>query len=98
MPAITDIANIDTEIVITERVVTNQFRILKIEENVADNRLQVEVQLGPFVLDENNNVVRGGPQIGVGIWQNEEYMQHRDSWTNDELITAVKAKLEILQS
>ena len=96
MPNITDITTINREIVLSERVVTNQFRIIKINEDVAEKRLAVEVQLGPFVTDENNTIIRTGPQFGVNIWEKEEYEQHRDSWTNDQLITATAAKLEII--
>lgn len=97
MPAINDLQGISTEIVLQERVTTTEFKIVEIHENIRERNVRVEVELGPFVSDTRPNgetVLRGSSRRGVNVWSNAEYDAIRDTWSNTELLAAVKAKLE----
>ena len=97
------IANTQTsgsEIVLSERVVTTEYRIAQIHEDVIDRRVQVEVELGPFVTENigpegsgETRVRATGGRRGVLVWEGDEYESIRDSWTNTDLIAAVAAKM-----
>lgn len=97
------IANTQTsgsEIVLSERKVTTEYRIVQIREDIFDRRVEVEVELGPFVTetigpeDSGLTQVRGtGGRRGIQVWQGDEYESIRDSWTNADLIAAVAAKM-----
>lgn len=96
MPTIADNQSIETEIVLSERVVTTEFRIMEIHESVRNRHVRVEVELGPFVTEERPNgetTVRGSGRRGVDVWSGEEYDSIRDSWSNVDLLAAVTAKM-----
>lgn len=97
MPAaITDTQGLDGEIVLSERRVTTEFRIVEIHESIQNRFVRAEVELGPFVTEERPNgetEVRGSGRRGVNVWDNEGYDAVRDTWTNEDLMVAVKAKL-----
>lgn len=91
---------LDGEIVLTERKVTNEYRIVMIREFVVDRRVEVEVELGPFVTetfgpenDPRTEVRAEGGRRGLRVWEGDEYESIRDSWTNTDLIAAVAAKM-----
>ena len=93
---IVDVGTITTEIVLSERRVTNEFAITQIMENVRDRMVRVEVELGPFTEETRPNGEverRGSGNRGVVVWQNEEYDAIRDTWVNADLIAAIKSKL-----
>lgn len=93
---IVDVGTITTEIVLSERRVTNEFAITQIMENVRDKMVRVEVELGPFTEETRPNGEvdrRGSGSRGVVVWQNEEYDAIRDTWANADLIAAIKSKL-----
>ena len=87
---------IQTEIVLTERVTTNEFRIVEIHESIQNRSVRVEVELGPFVTEERPNgetETRGTGRRGVNVWSGDAYDAVRDTWTNVDLLTAVTATL-----
>jgi len=96
MPAINDVQGTVTEVVLQERLVTNEFKVVEIHENIRDRFVRAEVELGPFTSEERPNgqsVTRGTGRRGVNVWANEEYDAIRDTWTNADLLDAVKAKI-----
>lgn len=92
MSIITEIQGLPSEVVIIERQTTSDFKIESIRENIAGRFVDVEVELGPFA-ENPSGVVAGSGRRSVRIWTNEEYDAIRDSWTNADLIDAVKNKL-----
>lgn len=98
MPAAINTAQgVAKEIVLQERVVTNEFRITEIHESIQNRFVRVDVELGPFTEETRPGgqvEVRGSGRRGVVAWDNEAYDAVRDTWTNADLIAAVKAKLE----
>ena len=96
MTTIVENQTIQSEIVLTERVTTNEFRIVQIQENIQNRFVQVEVELGPFVTEERPNgesETRGSGRRGVTVWSGDAYDAVRDTWTNADLLTAVTAAL-----
>lgn len=97
MATINDTQAITSEIVLQERVTTTEFRIVEIHESIQDRMVRVDVELGPFETvqrPDGATNTRGRGRRGVIAWSNEEYDLIRDTWTNTDLIAAVKAKLE----
>ena len=97
MPAINDVQGITTEIVLQERLTTNEFKVVEIHENIRDRVVRAEVELGPFTTDTRPNgqtVTRGASRRGVNVWDGDAYDAIRDTWANSDLLDAVKAKLE----
>lgn len=99
--AITNTLTAETEILLSERVVTTDYRISNVFENIKGRSVRVEIELGPFIpdpdpiLDANGNpknktFAQGGKRI-IDVWTGNEYDAIRDTWTNVELIAAVKA-------
>lgn len=89
---------LQTEVVLSERVTTNEFRITEIHENVQNRFVRAEIELGPFVTEQRPNgetEIRGTGRQGVTVWQNDEYDEVRDTWRNEDLIAKV---LEVLSS
>lgn len=96
MPTIVDNHSVENEIVLSERVVTTEFRIVEIHENIRNRFVRVEVELGPFVTETRPNgetEIRGSGRRGVDVWSNAEYDALRDTWTNEDLLVAVTAKM-----
>lgn len=96
MPAINDVQGTASEIVLQERLTTTEFKVVEINENIRDRIVRAEVELGPFTTEERPNGqthTRGASRRGVTVWSNEEYDAIRDTWTNSDLLDAVKAKL-----
>jgi len=96
MTAITDTQALETEIVITERRATTEFRIVEVHESIQNRFVRVEVDLGPFVTEERPNgetEIRGSGRRGVLVWDRESYDAVRDTWTNADLMAAVKTAL-----
>lgn len=98
MPAtIADVQPVTAEIVLQERVTTNEFIISEIHESIRNRFVRVDVELGPFTSDTRPNgqtEVRGSGRRGIVAWDNEDYDAVRDTWTNVDLMAVVKAKLE----
>jgi len=101
MPAaanITDTHPTTDEIVLSERVVSKEFKILEIREQIFEKRVQVEVELGPFITRERpdgSTEVFGTSRRGLLVWQGDEYDAIRDHWSNADLLPAVIAKLAV---
>jgi hypothetical protein len=95
MPAanITENLSFANEVVLSERVVTSEYRIIEIQESIENRSVAVQCEIGPFVEGE-----RGGQTVLVGssrqnmvVWAGDAYDAIRDTWTNADLITAVGA-------
>jgi hypothetical protein len=96
MTTIVENQTIQSEIVLSERVTTNEFRIVQIQESIQNRFVQVEVELGPFVTEERpsgETETRGTGRRGVNVWSGDAYDAVRDTWTNADLLTAVTAAL-----
>jgi hypothetical protein len=97
MPAtITEVQPVSKEIVLQERVTTNEFVVTEIHENIRNRFVRVEVELGPFTTETRPNgetETRGSGRRGVIVWDNAAYDAVRDTWTNSDLMTLVAAKL-----
>lgn len=96
MPAITDTQSLETEIVLTERRATTEFRVVEIHESIQNRYVRAAVDLGPFVTTERpdgSTETQGSSRRGVTVWDRESYDEIRDTWTNADLMVAVKAAL-----
>jgi hypothetical protein len=92
---ITDQQTVPGEIVLSERVTTNEFMITEIYENIRDRFVRADIELGPFVVEDRGgqNYTRGTSRRGITVWENEAYDAVRDTWRNEDLIAVVKAAL-----
>ena len=92
---IADPQTIAGEIVLSERVTTNEFIIVEIQENIRERYVRAEIELGPFVTEQRpmGDIVRGSSRRGIVVWQNEAYDTVRDTWRNEDLMLAVTAIL-----
>lgn len=96
MPAaINIVATSSNEIVLSERQVTSEWRVRQITEDVKDRIVRVNVELGPFVLDQHDPSLSHGTGGSRNIiaWENEGYDAVRDTWTNADLLAVVSTKL-----
>lgn len=96
MAGIIEVGTLSSEIVLTERIVSTEFKIIEVFEQVVNRRVRAEVELGPFVTEEGPGGVpqlRGSSRRGVTVWENEAYDAIRDTWNNTDLIAAVTAAL-----
>lgn len=95
MSTIADIGTLATEVVLTERIVTTEFKIYEIHEYIDQKQVRVEVELGPFVTEEGplGTQTRGSSRRGVVVWQGDAYDAVRDTWRNEDLIAAVQVAL-----
>jgi hypothetical protein len=94
--AITNILSLTAEVVLSERQVTNEFRIREIQEEVENRRVHVRIELGPFITEERPNggtETRGSSTRGINVWENDEYDAIRDTWANEDLIAKVTSIL-----
>lgn len=95
---ITSVSTLPTEIVITPRVVSTEFRIVEITENIDNRVVRVDIELGPFVTDtepSGNTTIRGTGRRSVVAWRGDAYTAVRDTWRNEDLIAKVT---EVLQA
>jgi len=86
---------LDGEIVLSERVVANEFVIIEIFENIRDRYVRATLELGPFVTETalTGDVIRGTSRRSVVVWENQEYDAVRDTWRNEDLLAAIKVIL-----
>lgn len=85
------------EIVLSERVVTNEFIVVEIFESITNRFVRAEVELGPFVTTDRpdgSSETRGSSRRGVVVWENAEYDAVRDTWRNEDLIAKIKTIFE----
>ena len=90
--AILDTQSLTAEVVLSERRVTNEFKIREIQEEIENRRVHVRVELGPFITEESPNgetQTRGSSTRGLNVWENEAYDTIRDTWNNADLIARV---------
>ena len=83
------------EIVLSERVVTNDYRVVRIEEDVRQRFVRVEVEIGPFIEEtfpDGRVNVRGSGRRGFVIWENDAYDAVRDTWRNEDLLAELATK------
>lgn len=95
--SIVDPQTVATEIVLSERVVTNEFVITEIFESIVNRFVRAEIDLGPFVTEtrpDGSTHTRGSSRRGVTVWENEAYDAVRDTWRNEDLIARVKEVFE----
>lgn len=97
MAAIADVQGVSKEIVLQERVTTTDYKIREIHENIQNRFVHVDLELGPFIQEERPSgqiITRGTSNRRLTVWENDAYDAIRDTWTNSDLIAAVKAKME----
>lgn len=95
MATIAETQPLVSEIVLTERVVTTEYKIIEIHESISDRRVTVSVELGPFTVGPAPQSLRGSSTRRIVIWENEAYDTIRDTWTNADLMLVVNAKLGV---
>lgn len=96
MPAINQVQPVQGEIVLQERVVTNEFMVTEIFESIRDRYVRVDVELGPFTTQtkpDGEILVRGTGRRGLMVWDGQEYDAIRDTWSNSDLMAALRTKL-----
>lgn len=94
--SIVDPQTVATEIVLSERVVTNEFVVVEIFESIVNRSVRAEIELGPFVTDtrpDGSTQTRGSSRRGYTVWENDAYDAVRDTWRNEDLIARVKTIL-----
>lgn len=93
---IADGQTVNSEIVLSERVTTNEFMITEIHESIRDRFVRAEIELGPFITEERGGqtFTRGSSRRGIVVWENDAYDAVRDTWRNEDLIARIKAALE----
>lgn len=94
--SIVDPQTVATEIVLSERVVTNEFVVVEIFESIVNRSVRAEIELGPFVTDtrpDGSTQTRGSSRRGITVWENDAYDAVRDTWRNEDLIARVKTIL-----
>jgi hypothetical protein len=92
MPTIVDNQTLENEIVLSERVVTTEFRVVEIYESIQDRFVRAEIELGPFITEERPGgelETRGSSRRGVVVWEKESYDAVRDVWRNEDLLTRI---------
>lgn len=85
-----------TEIVLSERVTTSEFKVAEMYENVANRTVRAEIELGPFVSTNNPSdptETRGSSRRSIVVWQGAEYDAVRDSWNNLDLLARLPSLL-----
>lgn len=97
MPAtIADIGTVSSEIVLSERRVTNEFLIVEIQEHIKQRFVRAEIELGPFTTEtrpDGSTETRGTSRRGMVVWENTNYDAVRDTWSNADLIAQVTSIL-----
>ena len=95
--AILGTQSLTNEVVLSERQVTNEFRIREIQEEIENRKVHVRVELGPFITEERGpngeTETRGSSTRGITVWENEAYDAIRDTWANSDLIAKVTSIL-----
>lgn len=94
--SIVDPQTVATEIVLSERVVTNEFVITEIFESIVNRSVRAEIELGPFNTEtrpDGSTQTRGSSRRGITVWENEAYDAVRDTWRNEDLIARIKTIL-----
>jgi hypothetical protein len=94
--SITSSQTAKSEIVLSERVVTTDYKIVQIQESIKNRFVEVQIELGPFVTEDGPGgptQTRGSSMRNIQVWHNEEYDAIRDTWTNADLIAAVATKI-----
>lgn len=94
--SINQVGTAATEIVLTERKVTTEWRVRQITENIENRFVRVEVELGPFVEEDGpggQKRTRGSGGRSLVIWDNDAYDAVRDTWTNADLLAIIPTKL-----
>lgn len=94
---ISNTVSLDTELVLTERRATSEFRITEVHESIVSRFVRVEIEMGPFVSYEDPNgttrLEGAGGRRSLIVWDNETYDAIRDTWTNTDLLSVVKDRL-----
>ena len=96
MTTIADTLTAESTIVIQQALSTNEFIVCEVHESIQNRFVRAEIELGPFVTEERPNGetdTRGSSRRGITVWENEAYDAIRDTWTNPDLIVAIKALL-----
>lgn len=98
MPAaINEILTVSNEIVISERVVTTEWKVVEINEHITERCVRANIEFGPFLQDNrpSGTVLRGtGGSRSMTVWEGEEYDAIRDIWTNADLLNRIQTILE----
>ena len=84
------------DIVLSERVVTKDYKIVQIQESIQNRFVEVQIELGPFVTEQgpgDSTQTRGSGRRNIQVWHDTEYDAIRDTWTNADLIAAVATKI-----
>ena len=94
--SITNSQTATEDIVLSERVVTKDYKIVQIQESIQNRFVDVQIELGPFVTEDGpggSTQTSGSSRRNIRVWQDTEYDAIRDTWTNEDLIAAVAAKI-----
>lgn len=86
------------ELIIQERIVTTDFIITEIHENIQNRVVRAQIELGPFVEETGPRGItstRGSGRRNIVIWEGDEYDIISDTWTNDDLLQVIKNKLGV---
>lgn len=93
---IADSQTATNEIVLSERVVTSDYRVVEIHESIQNRFVRVEIELGPFTTETRpggETFTRGTGRRGVTVWENEAYDAVRDTWRNEDLLAIIATKI-----
>ena len=96
MSTIVDTQTTTDTVVIQQAVSTTEFVVKQIHENVEQNWVRAEIELGPFTTEERpdgSTETRGSSRRSVVIWQDADYLAVRDIWNNIDLLAVLPTKL-----
>jgi hypothetical protein len=89
---------VDGEIVLSERKVATEFRVIEIHENVIDRFVRADIELGPFTDEQGPGgviVSRGSSRRGMDVWHGADYEAVALTWDNTTLIARIKELIEL---
>ena len=101
MTAILDKQTLSTPLVLQQAVSTTEWKVVRIEEDIRNRQVTVQLDLGPFITEPTPEGapegfvpnVRATGRRGVTVWENDAYDVVRDTWTNADLLAAIPALL-----
>jgi hypothetical protein len=94
----TDLTNIQSftgEIILSENISSSEFLITAIHEDIKEKTIKVEVEMGPFQIEEmpdGTTTNRGISQRMLVVWEGSSYDAIKNTWDN----VALNAKVSEL--
>jgi len=92
MSTIVDTHATEKEIILSTPISTTEFVIKQMHEDVEQNWVRVEIELGPFTTEtrpDGSTETRGSSRRNITVWQGDDYLAIRDTWNNADLLSVL---------